>query len=161
MYKSYNHEGGVSTPLIAHWPKGIQAKNEFRDQPGHLIDIMATCVDLAGVEYPESFNGHEIQPMEGQSLAPTFDNNINKDRLLMWEHYGNRAIRLGKWKLVALRSNTSRLDYTVGWELYDMENDRTEMKDLSKEFPDKVKALQDLWYQHAWYTRIYPKPIKK
>ena len=151
-YKSHNHEGGISTPLIAHWPKGIKAKNELRQQPGHLIDIMATCVDLAGATYPAEFNGNPIPPMEGRSLAISFDDDVNYDRLLMWEHYSKAAIRVGNWKLVRLHPNRGK------WELYDIEKDRSEMNDLSQTMPEKAKELEDLWEFHAHRTMIYPKP---
>jgi len=100
-YKHYVHQGGISTPLIAHWPKGIQRKNEIEHQPGHLIDIMATCVEISGAVYPEEYKGIAITPMEGKSLTPTFSGSaINRDTLY-FEHEGNRAIRKGNWKLVA------------------------------------------------------------
>ena len=149
-YKSKNHEGGISTPLIAHWPKSITAKNELRSQPGHLIDIMATCVELSGASYPKTYKGNKIQAMEGQSLTKSFAKNVNVDRLLMWEHLHNRAIRLGKWKLVAVSRGE--------WELYDMEKDRTELNDLSKEHPAKYEELKALWEKHAHRTKIYPRP---
>jgi len=155
QYKSKNHEGGISTPLIAHWPKGIKAKNELRDQPGHLIDVMATCVDLSGATYPKTYNGYEIQPMEGQSLATSFDSNDPKDRLLMWEHYRSAAIRQGKWKLVKLNNKGA------AWELYDMDKDRSELNDLVNLYPEKAKKLAALWEKHARRTKIYPKPVRK
>lgn len=158
QYKSQNHEGGIATPLIVHWPKGIKAKNELRDQVGHLIDIMATCVDLSGAAYPKNYNGHEIQAMEGQSLAASFQSNVKEDRLLTWEHYQNRAIRQGKWKLVKLKYKTSRKKVLGDWELYDIEKDRSELNDLVKDNPEKAKELETLWERHAHRTKIYPKP---
>ena len=150
QYKSQNHEGGISTPLIAHWPNGIKAGNEFRDQAGHLIDIMATCVDLSGATYPENFNGQKIQPMEGQSLTASFKSNVKKDRLILWEHFQNAAIRQGEWKLVKLKSDA--------WELYNMETDRSELNNLAKTHPEKAKALAELWEKQAHRTLIYPRP---
>ncbi|MBT8038305.1 MAG: arylsulfatase [Verrucomicrobiae bacterium] len=150
QYKSQNHEGGISTPMIVHWPNGIKAPNEFRNQPSHLIDIMATCIDLSGSIYPSHYNGHRIQPMEGQSLAPSFQSDLVSDRLLIWEHYQNAAIRQGKWKLVKLKREA--------WELYDMENDRSELNNLAEAHPEKVKALAALWEKNAHRTLIYPKP---
>lgn len=150
LYKSYNHEGGIATPLIAHWPNGITAKNEIRGQVGHLIDIMATCIELSGATYPENFNGHQIIPMEGQSLTPSFKADVETDRLLIWEHYKNAAIRQGKWKLVKLNGKD--------WELYDMEKDRSELNNLAKSHPEKAKALAELWEKNAHRTIIYPRP---
>ncbi|BCX46322.1 arylsulfatase [Haloferula helveola] len=153
-YKSHNHEGGVSTPLIAHWPKGISAKNELRQRPGHLIDIMATCVELSGATYPKEFAGQEIQPMEGRSLVASFSKDEDPDRVLLFEHYGKAAIRKGKWKLV-------RLGYKKPWELYDIHNDRTELNDLSETKPELAKELAGLWEKQANRTRVYPLPKGK
>lgn len=153
-YKSHNHEGGISTPLIAHWPKGIKARNELRKRPGHLIDIMATCVELSGAEYPEEYRGNGIQPLEGRSLVASFAKDEQPDRALMFEHFGKAAIRKGKWKLV-------RLGQQKPWELYDIESDRSELKDLSEEKPELAQELADLWEKEAHRTRIYPQPKGK
>jgi len=151
MFKHWVHEGGISTPLIAHWPKGIPAKGEFRRQPGHLIDIMATCVDVAGATYPKEYKGEAITPMEGRSLVPAFaDKPVQRDAIY-WEHEGNRAVRVGNWKLVAKGRNGK-------WELYDMEADRTELNDLADSKPEKVKELADLWQAYAVRTHVLPYP---
>lgn len=150
-YKSRNHEGGISTPLIAHWPRGISARNELRHQPGHLIDIMATCVELSGASYPEEFKGQKIQPLEGRSMVTGFARDKDIERTLLFEHYGKAAIRKGKWKLV-------RQGYRKAWELYDIEKDRSELKDLVKEKPELAQELADLWEENAHRTRIYPLP---
>ncbi len=101
LYKHYCHEGGIRTPLIIHWPKGIAAKGEFCDQPGHLIDVMATCVDLCGAKYPARAGDRRVTPLEGVSLRPAFENKPIVRELLAWEHERNRAIRVGDLKLVA------------------------------------------------------------
>ena len=150
-YKSHNHEGGIATPLIAHWPAGITARNELRHRPGHLIDIMATCVDLSEATYPKQYKGHAIQPMEGRSLAPSFTRDEQPDRHLLFEHFGKAAIRVGKWKLV-------RLGERRPWELYNIEADRSELNDLAATHPEKAKELNDLWTREAHRTNIYPKP---
>ncbi|MFT7632528.1 MAG: arylsulfatase A-like enzyme [Mariniblastus sp.] len=150
QYKSRNHEGGIATPLIAHWPQGIKAKNELHDQAGHLIDIMATCVDLSGATYPKTYQGNDIPAMEGQSLTASFNGGVAVDRQLLWEHYRNRAIRQGKWKLVALSGQP--------WELYDMEKDRSELNNLMKSNPEKAQELKALWETEAHRTKIYPRP---
>ena len=157
-YKSRNHEGGIATPLIAHWPKGIKARNERREQTGHLIDIMATAVDLAGADYPKTHNGYNIQPMEGQSLVPSFSSNEATDRLLIWEHYRNAAIRKGKWKLVKRNWKDSRKKEPGEWELYDLAQDRSEMNNLVMTHPAVAEELKALWEKHAHRTKIYPKP---
>ena len=153
-YKSRNHEGGISTPLIAHWPKGITAKNELRQRPGHLIDIMATCVELSGATYPEKYKGNKIQPMEGLSLAPSFSKDENPDRMLLFEHYGKAAIRKGNWKLV-------RLGYKKPWELYDIDKDRSEQNNLAEKQPKLATELAELWEKQAHRTKIYPLPGKR
>ena len=145
-YKHYNHEGGISTPLIAHWPAGIPARGELRHQPGHLIDIMATCVDVGAAPYPKEFNGQPIQPMEGKSLVPAFANKPIQRDALYWEHEGNAAVRVGDYKLV-------RKGGGGAWELYDLAKDRTELADLAGQMPDKVKELAAKW--DAWAVRCY------
>jgi arylsulfatase A-like enzyme len=148
-YKHFNHEGGIATPLIVHWPARIAGSGELRHQPGHLVDIMATCVDVAGAKYPAEFNGKPIQPMEGKSLVPAFSNQPIQREAIYWEHEGNGAIRVGDWKLV-------RLGRGGPWELYDLKADRTELHDLAAEKPDLVKQLAAKW--DAWAERAHVKP---
>ena len=148
-YKHWVHEGGISTPLIAHWPARIKAKGELRAQPGHLIDIMATCVDVAGAPYPAEFKGRKITPLEGRSLLPAFENKALERTGIFWEHEGNRAVRDGKWKLVA-KGPAGK------WELYDMELDRTETQDLASSQPAKVEELAAKW--EAWAHRAHVLP---
>ena len=146
-YKHWEHEGGISTPLIAHWPQGIaESRNgKLEAQPSHLIDIMATCVDLGGGAYPKELNGNAIQPMEGVSLKPAFQGEpLNRPQPIFWEHEGNRAIRIGDWKLVS--------KHRGGWELYDMTTDRTEMNNLAATQLDRVKDMSSQW--DAWAKRV-------
>jgi arylsulfatase len=160
LYKHWVHEGGIATPLIVHWPNGIKSKNEFRDQPGHLIDIMATCVDVAGADYPKEYKGREIIPMEGRSLVPAFTDQVIEREVLFWEHEGNRAIRVGKWKLVARAWTDSKFgrDDLNKWELYDLEDDRTETKNLVEKYPDRVKEMAALWKSEAKRLGVLPWP---
>lgn len=144
MYKHWVHEGGIATPLIVHWPDGIVTKNEFRNDPGHLIDIMATCLDVADADYPKTYKEHTITQIEGISLKPTFENKSLEERAIFWEHEGHKAVRFGNLKLVSKWSKNA--EYT--WELYDMNTDRSETNDLSKEMPTKVKELESKWM--AW-----------
>ncbi|MCX7047505.1 MAG: arylsulfatase [Candidatus Sumerlaeota bacterium] len=154
-YKHFAHEGGISTPLIAHWPSQIKRRGELESQPGHLVDLMATCADLGGAKYPTEVNGVAIQPMEGCSLAPAFQSKpINRKAPLFWEHEGNRAIRSGKWKLVAKGPQGE-------WELYDLEKDRTELRDLAAQMPDKVKEMTAMWEEFARRTNAIPWPWGK
>lgn len=150
-YKHYNHEGGIATPLIVHWPARIKAAGELRNQPGHLVDIMATCVDVSGAKYPAEFNGTAIQPMEGRSLVPAFDNKPIERDALYWEHEGNAAVRAGDWKLV-------RNGRGGAWELYNLAADRTELHDLAAGQPDRVKELLARWQAWAERAQVTPYP---
>ena len=164
-YKHWVHEGGVSTPLIAHWPEMIKDKGQLRHQPGHLIDIMATIVDITGADYPEKYRDSDIIPYEGKSLKGVLKNNTSIERdAIYFEHEGNRAIRIGKWKLVSKaydRAGHFRKTDQIPvnqWALYDMENDRTELNDLAAQYPDKVKEMAQQWQNWAEKTNTVPKP---
>ncbi|MDN3690465.1 arylsulfatase [Cyclobacterium jeungdonense] len=163
-FKHWVNEGGVATPLIAHWPAVIRDRGQIRHQPGHLIDIMATVVDITGATYPSEFKGNAIVPMEGKSLKGVFANNEAIEReAIYFEHEGNRGLRKGKWKLVSKAYDNSghfRKVNTLAsdqWELYDMEKDRTETMDLAQKHPDRVRELSDLWQQWAKRTNAIPK----
>ncbi|MEQ1826763.1 MAG: arylsulfatase [Pirellula sp.] len=150
-YKHWQHEGGISTPLIAHWPRGIATSRHGRleDQPGHLIDLMATCVAVSGAKYLTRAADNDIQPMEGVSLAPAFAGHpIQRKEPIFWEHEGNRAIRMGQWKLVS--------KHPEAWELYNVSDDRTEMNNLADANPERVKDMSSRW--QAWATRVGVKP---
>lgn len=157
-YKHYNHEGGISTPLIVHWPAAIQPRTGKKDwitTPTHLIDIMATCVDFGGAAYPTQFDGHDILPMQGQSLRPLLVNEgVFADRALYWEHEGNAAIRVGDRKLV-------RQGMRGSWELHDLLSDRTEQLDLATSSPDEVAELRVQWQKWARASHVIPKPQAK
>jgi arylsulfatase len=164
-YKHWVHEGGVSTPLIAHWPEMIKDKGQLRHQPGHLIDIMATIVDITGAVYPEKYNGNEIIPYEGKSLQGVFTENSEIEReAIYFEHEGNRGLRQGKWKLVSKAypgaGHFRKVDEipVEEWALYDMEVDRTELNNLANENPEKVKELSEMWQKWAKRTNTVPKP---
>ena len=151
-YKHWVHEGGISSPLIAHWPSGINAKRrgKLEKQPGHLIDLMATCVDLGHATYPKKVGSTEIVPMQGTSLAPAFNGkNIGRKNPIFWEHEGNRAMRDGKWKLVAKGA-------TGPWELYDIKADRTELNNLAEKQPKRLKRMATQW--ESWAVAALAKP---
>ena len=137
-HKTWVHEGGISTPLIAHWPAGIQARGELRHTPGHLVDIVPTVLELTGATKPAAWKGQPLPPVPGRSLVPALARDVTVARdFLWWEHEGNRAIRAGDWKLVALAKG--------GWELYDLSQDRGEQRNLAAARPEKVRELEDLW----------------
>lgn len=149
-YKHWTHEGGISTPLIAHWPDKIARHGELDHTPGHLVDLMATAVDVSGADYPQTFHdGQTIKPMEGKSLAPTFAGKKIEREAIYWEHEGNRAIRVGDYKLVAKGAKGN-------WELYNIASDRSEQHDLSAEQPEMAKKLADMWQRYAERADVLP-----
>ena len=145
-YKHWVHEGGTATPLIAHWPDVITAKGKITHQVGHLVDLMATCCDVGGATYPQTFNDKPIVPPQGKSLLPIFQGKQRAGHAaVFWEHEGNRAVRQGRWKLVARHGGP--------WELYDLDADRTEVNDLSSAQPAiarKLTALYDTWAERSY-----------
>ena len=157
QYKHYNHEGGTSSPLIAHWPSGIHStgdNDQWIETPTHVIDLMATCVDLGRANYPTVIAGETISPMAGQSLKPLLTGvGEFSDRPLFWEHEGNAAIRLGEQKLVRLGINGK-------WELFDLAKDRTEQFDQAEKQPEVVKAMSEQWRSWAKSVNAMPKPSK-
>ncbi|HVK14916.1 MAG TPA: arylsulfatase [Gemmataceae bacterium] len=152
-YKHFCHEGGIATPLIAHWPKGIAARGAIRKHVGHVIDVMATCADVSGAIYPAKLGDRAITPMEGKSLVPAFADKPVEREFLAWEHERNRAIRAGDWKLVAVHGKP--------WELYDLSADRTELTDLAAKMPDRVTELAAKWDAWAKRTNVLPYPTGK
>ncbi|HZZ41847.1 MAG TPA: arylsulfatase [Tepidisphaeraceae bacterium] len=144
-YKHWVHEGGISTPFVVHWPAAISRHGELERQPGHLIDLMPTCIAAAGATYPST-----APPLEGISLLPAFQGSpLDRKNPLFWEHEGNRAVRDGNWKLVAKGIKGP-------WELYDMLADRTELHDLASEHPDQVKQLAAEWQSWAERAQVLP-----
>ena len=138
-------------PLIAHWPDGIPRplRGKLVKAPGHLIDLMATAVDLSGSKYPTEINGQKIHAMEGVSLRPVLTGKaLKRAQPIFWEHEGNRAVRAGKWKLVAKENQP--------WELYDMEADRTEMNNLAAKHPEKAQELSAQWDAWAASANVLP-----
>ena len=154
LHKRWVHEGGIATPLIAHWPKVITEGGKLSHQVGHVIDVMATCVDVAGADYPTSVNGESIKPLSGRSFLPNLkDRTVKSDRTLFWEHETHAAIRKGDWKLVTL--NGTKAD---AWELYKLNPVRTETSDLAQQKPAMVKQLAEEWTQWARQANVLPWP---
>jgi arylsulfatase len=152
-YKSENHEGGIATPLVFYYPAGTEdsMQGKLVHSPGHVIDLMATCADLANATYPEQYKDRTVQPMEGISLRSALQGDeLKRDAPLFFEHENCAAIREGQWKLVRLRNKP--------WELYDLQADRTETNDLAKQHPQRVKDLADKWQAWAKRAKVFPKP---
>lgn len=153
LYKQYAHQGGTLTPMIAHWPKGIDARGAITAYTSHLVDLMPTCVELANATYPSEQNGQAILQMEGVSFTGAFSGSSTRDlnKPIFWEFSGNHAIRDGNWKLVAER--------TKDWELYDIAADRSETSDLASEKPALVQKLAAKY--NAWAERAGAKTHEK
>ena len=148
-YKHWVHEGGISTPLVVHWPAGMKARGELRSEPGHLIDIMATCLAVSGAKYPAVHEGRQIKPLEGVSLLPAFAGKSLGSRAVFWEHEANRAVREGDWKLVSKGRDSP-------WELYNIAEDRTELSNLSARKPELAARLGKLWQAYAERANVLP-----
>ena len=141
-HKTWVHEGGISTPLIASWPAGIAAHGELRHTPGHVVDIVPTILELAGIPKPADWKGEAMPPAPGKSLAAAFAKDITIERpSLWWLHEENKAIRVGDFKLVAAKGDA--------WELYDLKTDRAEQNNLAAKMPEKAKELADLWQKQT------------
>lgn len=151
LYKHYSHEGGICTPLIAHWPDTVEHQGSIDHRPGHFIDFMATFVDITGVEYPTNFDGHKIKPMEGKSMLPAFLGREEEERTICFEHEQHRGIRKGEWKLSKVKEKD--------WELYNLKYDRNEMVNLADKHPELVRDLISEWNEWAERTDVLPRPI--
>jgi len=139
LHKSWVHEGGISSPLIVHWPAGIRARGELRHSPGHFVDLLPTIAELAGAPLPKSRRGVDVPPLPGRSLVPALAKDVTVPReYLYFHHLTNRAIRVGDWKLVSTGANGP-------WELYNLKADRCETKNLADQHPDKVRQLAEQW----------------
>ncbi len=159
-YKHDPYEGGIGTPFIVSWPRGIptQRNGSIVHDVSHLIDLMPTFVELGGATYPAEYEGNKIQPMEGVSLVPTLGGKaIKRQAPLGFEHHGNLGLRDGKWKIVSMY----RRDQPRTWELYDMEADRTELNDLAKKMPGKLDTMVAAWQAWADRVGVQPWPIPR
>jgi arylsulfatase A-like enzyme len=151
-WKAESYEGGVHTPMIAYWPKGITAKpGSVSEQLGHVKDFMATFIEIAKAKYPAQYKGHSILPTQSMSLAASFKGKTTADEPLFNEHYGARYVRYQGWKMVSLAKDST-------WSLYRIKDDETENNDVSVANPDKVKQLAAMWHKWAAENNVYPKP---
>lgn len=157
LWKADSHEGGLHTPMIAYWPKGIKAKKgSFSDHVGHVMDFMATFMELAGATYPATYKGHAIPATTGLSLVPSFSGKPSAGHTTLFnEHFGARYARQGDWKIVSGSGRDS------AWKLFNLAADRTETIDLAAQHPAKVQELESLWRQWANTHNVFPKPGRK
>ena len=151
LHKRWVHEGGISTPAILSWPESIR-KPHLVSEPTHVVDIAATIYDISGTEYPAEIAGPELTPLEGHSFRRVIENGgWIRSAPIYWEHEGNRAVRLGDWKLVS-EGNT-------GWELYDMKSDRTELNDLAASNPEVLERMSQMYEDWAERVGALPWPV--
>ena len=146
LYKHWVHEGGIATPLIVHWPASVSGGGTFIREPGHIIDLMATAVDAAGASYPA-----DRIPMQGKSLLPAFQRQAIDREAIFWEHEGNRAVRMGPWKLVARHGQP--------WELYNLDLDRSESHNLADQHPERVQEMTAAYEAWASANQVAPWPL--
>jgi arylsulfatase len=149
-HKIWVHEGGIATPLIVHWPKGIAARGELRHDLGHVIDFVPTLCGLAGAKPEGVWNGATVPPLPGRSLVPALakDGAVTRD-FLFFHHEGNRALRMGNWKLVSAREDRD------AWELFDLATDRCEKFNVADQHPDLLRQMEARWSAlEAEYRRL-------
>jgi arylsulfatase A-like enzyme len=164
-FKQSEHRGGQQDHLVVHWPNGIKAKGEIRDQYHHISDIAPTIMEAAGVEVPETYNGVEQQPMDGVSMAYAFDDADapNRKERQYYEMFGNRAIWVDGWKAVTLHAKRMPWELAVTlpfdqdeWELYHVAEDFAEAHNLARENPEKLAELIEIFDEEAWKYNVYP-----
>jgi arylsulfatase A-like enzyme len=152
-FKHFVYEGGIAAPFIARWPGRIGRAGQLDGHVGHVIDVLPTCLDAAGVAYPRTFGDRSILPAEGRTLLPILEKGTDQpDRALFWEHEGNRAVRTGDWKLVA--SNRQP------WQLFNLREDRTEQHDLAGGQADRVREMSGMYDQWVKRCGVMPWPVR-
>lgn len=142
-WKKESFEGGIHTPLVVCWPGGLKGKEGMLNHGvGHVMDILPTCLEVAGIDYPDVFRGNQLSRPDGKSMIPLINGEVSATSdTLYWEHEGGRAIRIGNWKMAALEGGP--------WELFDLSKDRTEVSDLSAMYPERVSEMNAAWEEWA------------
>jgi arylsulfatase len=148
LYKHFTHEGGICSPLIAHWPKGIQPQKEWVRTPAHMMDIMPTLIEASSADYPKKNSGTDVLPLEGTSLFPAFHGHDIPERTIGFDHQGAHALRQGDWKIIW----SKRMPEVISWELYNLANDRCEMVNLADKHPSRVQRMASDWEE--WASRV-------
>jgi arylsulfatase A-like enzyme len=162
MFKHFTHEGGLSTPLIMHWPEQVKKTGGWYKEPAYLVDIMPTLLDVSGAKYPKKFSGNKIKRLTGVSLKPALTGkSLKRKSPLFFEHEDNAAIMMDNWKLVGSKVSIPGGPDTSKWELYNLSEDRTETRDLSGEMPELREKLAKQWLEWANKVSVYPKPAKR
>ncbi len=149
-YKHWTHEGGIATPLIVHWPDGVnkELNGGYVREPGHIMDIMATVIDVSGAKYPKEYKGNAITPLEGKSLLPHFSGKKTNREPIFWEHESNIGMRDGQWKLVAKTEENTEFN-PANLELYNMEADPVELNNLAEKEPERLNQMFKEWQEWA------------
>ena len=148
LYKHFTHEGGISTPFIAHWPSGFGSHSEWVRDPVHVIDVLPTLLSAARAEYPVQRKDEPVPPLEGVDLLPAMRGKDIPDRILGFDHQAAHAFRDGDWKLVW----SKRMPQEIQWELYNLSQDRCELNDLASTYPHRVDKMVEQWYE--WARRV-------
>ena len=150
-WKKEQYEGGVATPLIVHWPAGLKTEaGSITRQPGHVVDLVATVLDIAGAKHPSRFGGKAAPPLAGRSLRQIFEGRERETAPIFFEHFGARGMRQGDWKIVSLAGKP--------WELYNLADDRTETRNLAEREPQRLKEMAASWEEWAKSSQVYPTP---
>jgi arylsulfatase A-like enzyme len=157
LYKHFTNEGGISSPFIAHWPQGIGRPDKWVREPGHVMDVMPTLVEVAGANYPKKQNGQDVTPTAGVSLLPAMRGKTLKERPIGFDHQKARAFRQGDWKIVWPK----RMPYPIEWELYNLAEDRCETTNLAKKYPERVRSMAAEWERWAGHVGVTYEQKKK
>ena len=155
LYKHFTHEGGICSPLIAHWPKGIQPQKEWVRTPAHMMDIMPTLIEASSADYPKKNSGTDVLSLEGTSLFPAFRGHDIPERTIGFDHQGAHALRQGDWKIIW----SKRMPEVISWELYNLATDPSESKDVASEHSELVKNLETEFLKRRTSEADFPIPF--